>query len=123
MSAPLDHVSRRHVDLPAGRSFEMMPQVSDLGPQVLDANPLDGAIRQLRNPLSAPLNHVSRRYDRICVPPDGKPQLVCDLWPECMCDADCIDRSDAILMRRVGIILIAATLAIVAGLMFWAMRS
>lgn len=73
--------------------------------------------------MSAPLDHVSRRYERICLPPDGKPQLVCDFWPECMCHADCIDRREAIFMRRAGKILAAATLAIVAGLIFWGMRS
>ncbi|RWB85956.1 MAG: hypothetical protein EOQ52_20630 [Mesorhizobium sp.] len=39
--------------------------------------------------MSARLNRASAR-EIITVPPHGEPQLVCPLWPECECQANCI---------------------------------
>lgn len=72
--------------------------------------------------MTTPLDHVAPGYIRICVPPHGKPQIVCTLFPECMCEADCIDRRDARMVRRILIGFITATIAIAAGLIFWGMR-
>ncbi|TIX20771.1 MAG: hypothetical protein E5V35_31655 [Mesorhizobium sp.] len=71
--------------------------------------------------MSAPLDHVAKNYDRICEP-GGKPHIVCQLWPECMCGEDCSDRRDERMVRRILAAFIAAMLAIGAGLIIWGMR-
>lgn len=68
--------------------------------------------------MTAPLDHVAEGYDRICVPPDGEPQIVCHLWPECMCGQDCANLTDARTVRRVLILFIAATAIIATALIF-----
>lgn len=73
--------------------------------------------------MSAPLDHVAPGYSRICVPPDGKPQIVCELYPDhCLCTGDCVDRSSIRRARRIVIALIAATAAIAAGLFYATLR-
>ncbi|RWQ12379.1 hypothetical protein [Mesorhizobium sp.] len=72
--------------------------------------------------MKAPLDHVARGYDRICVPPDGKPKLVCSYWPECMCGDDCIERKGALRVRALLILCSAATAVIGAGLLYARLR-
>lgn len=70
--------------------------------------------------MAAPLDHVARGYDRVC---DPGPHIVCGFWPECSCGEDCADRRDNRLMRRILAALVAAAVAIAAGLIFWGMHS
>jgi hypothetical protein len=72
--------------------------------------------------MSAPLDHVAIGHDRICVPPDGKPRIVCQLWPECMCAQDCADLADARTVHRLLGAFLGAVLVIAGGLIFWGMQ-
>jgi protein gp37 len=73
--------------------------------------------------MSAPLDHVAIGHDRICVPPDGKPRIVCQLWPECMCAQDCADLADARTVHRLLGAFLGAVLVIAGGLIFWGMQA
>lgn len=72
--------------------------------------------------MSAPLDYVSRGYDRVC-DANGKPHIVCHLFPECQCGEDCADQHDTRMMRRILAGFIAAVLAIAGGLIIWGTRS
>lgn len=72
--------------------------------------------------MTTPLDHVAPGYERICAD-GGGPQIVCAMFPECRCQADCIDRRDARLVRLILIGFITATIAIAAGLFIWGMHS
>jgi len=61
-------------------------------------------------------------YELIAVPPDGAPQLVCPLWPDCECAADCTAGSAPRRARRVFLALAFATLAIATGLILWSVH-
>ena len=75
--------------------------------------------------MNARLNRTPRRhvdlptgYELITVPPHGKPQITCPLWPDCGCQANCTAGSErAGRMQWAAIALMLATAAI-AGLIY-----
>lgn len=58
---------------------------------------------------------TGRTFEPLTVPPDGKVQVVCENYPECMCGDDCIDRTESPRARLIlkGLMLAVAVLGIV----------
>jgi len=71
--------------------------------------------------MSAPLDHVAIGHDRVC-DANGRPHIVCQLWPECQCDETCADIVDARTVRRILAGFVLAVLAIAGGLFLWGMH-
>ncbi|TIO72202.1 hypothetical protein [Mesorhizobium sp.] len=65
--------------------------------------------------MSERLNRASVR-EIITVPPHGEPQLVCPLWPECECRADCVAGGERRRALRIVAGLAIAALLIGAAL-------
>ncbi|QKC83238.1 hypothetical protein [Mesorhizobium sp. NZP2077] len=72
--------------------------------------------------MGTPLDHVAIGHDRVC-DANGRPHIVCQLWPECRCPQNCADMEDARMVWRLFLGFIAAVLAIAGGLIFWGMHS
>lgn len=71
--------------------------------------------------MNARLNHAAQR-ETITVPPDGKPQVVCPLWPDCDCAADCVAGGDVRRAQRIFLALVGLAAAIGGGLILWSLR-
>jgi hypothetical protein len=55
--------------------------------------------------------------ETINLPPDGKPQVVCHLYPECFCGDDCPNRvAESLVARRILFGLMIAVAVIGTGL-------